>query len=88
LPDGGKITADFAKNADPEVLNSTYDIVTRYQERVPSVNMKGIEFMLKTLELRDPRARNFEPASVVDSSLIHDLDKSGFVDSVWQGGSR
>lgn len=79
-----KVTADFAQNRDPEVLNPTYDVVTRYQERVPYVNMKGIEFMLKTLELRDPRAKNFDPASVVDSSFIQDLEKSGFVDSVWK----
>src|SRR4029450_8048258 len=50
-----KVTADFAQNRDPNVLNPTYDVVTRFQERVPYVNMKGIEFMLKTLEARDPR---------------------------------
>ncbi len=45
-----KVTADFAQNRDPAVLNPTYDVVTRFQDRVPYVNMKGIEFMLKTLE--------------------------------------
>jgi hypothetical protein len=47
--------------------------VTRFQDRVPYVNMKGIEFMLKAIELRDPRA---------DSSFIQELEKTGFVDSV------
>lgn len=79
-----KVTADFAQNRNPEVLNTTYDVVTRYQDRVPYVNMKGIEFMLKTLELRDPRAKTFDPANVVDSSFIQELDKSGFIDSVWK----
>ena len=46
----------LAQNRDPG-LRSTYEVVTRFQDRVPYVNMKGIEFMLKTLELRDPRAR-------------------------------
>ena len=67
-----------------QVLSATYDVVTRYQERVPYVNMKGIEFMLKTLELRDPRAKSFDPASVVDSSFIQELEKNGFIDSVWK----
>jgi NitT/TauT family transport system substrate-binding protein len=79
-----KVTAEFAQNRDPNVLNPTYEVVTRYQERVPYVNMKGIEFMLKTLEARDPRARNFDPASVVDSSFIQELDKTGFIDAVWK----
>ena len=79
-----KVTADFAQNRDPEVLRPTYEVVTRYQDRVPYVNMKGIEFMLKTLELRDPRARTFDPANVVDSSFIQELEKSGFIDAVWK----
>ncbi len=79
-----KITGDFAQNRDPEVLSTTYETVTRFQDRIPYVNMKGIEFMLKTLELRDPRAKTFEPANVVDSSFIQELDKSGFIDAVWR----
>lgn len=46
--------------------------------------MKGIEFMLKTLELRDPRAKNFDPNAAVDSSFIQELDKNVFIDSVWK----
>jgi NitT/TauT family transport system substrate-binding protein len=79
-----KVTADFAQNRDPEVLNATYNTVTRFQDRVPYVNIKGIEFMLKAIELRDPRAKNFDPANAVDSSFIQELEKSGFVDSVWK----
>jgi NitT/TauT family transport system substrate-binding protein len=79
-----KVTADFAQNRDPNVLNPTYDVVTRYQDRVPYVNMKGVEFMLKTLEARDPRARTFDPNAVVDSSFIQELEKTGFVDAVWK----
>ncbi len=79
-----KITADFAQNRDPDVLKPTYDIVTRFQDHVPYVNMKGIEFMLRTLEMRDPRAKSFDPANVVDSSFIQELDKSGFIDAVWR----
>jgi len=79
-----KVTADFAQNRDPSVLNPTYDVVTRFQDRVPYVNMKGIEFMLKTLEARDPRAKSFDPANVVDASFIQELEKTGFIDAVWK----
>jgi NitT/TauT family transport system substrate-binding protein len=79
-----KVTADFAQNRDMEVLSATYNTVTRFQDRVPYVNMKGIEFMLKAIELRDPRAKNFDPANAVDSSFIQELEKTGFVDSVWK----
>jgi len=79
-----KVTADFAQNRDPDVLRTTYETVTKFQDRIPYVNIKGIEFMLKTLELRDPRAKTFDPHAVVDSSFIQELDKSGFIDAVWK----
>ena len=40
--------------------------------------------MLKTLQARDPRAKTFDPANAVDSSFIHDLKKTGFIDAVWK----
>jgi hypothetical protein len=57
--------------------------VIRFQDKIPYVNLKGIDFILKVIEERDPRAKSFDPRSVVDSSFIQELDKSGFVDSVW-----
>src|SRR6185503_5964924 len=75
-----KVTADFAQNRDPSVLNPTYDVVTRFQDRIPYVNMKGVEVMLENREARDPLAKIFDPANVVDSSFIPVLKNTGFVD--------
>jgi NitT/TauT family transport system substrate-binding protein len=79
-----KVTADFAKNNDPEVLNASYDSVIRFQDRTPYVNPKGIDFILKVIEDRDPRAKTFDPQSVVDSSFIRELETSGFIDALWR----
>lgn len=79
-----KVTADFARSRDAEVLDKTYDVVTRFQDRVPYVNPKGVEFILKVVELRDPRAKTFAPESVIDSSFIQELEKSGFIDALWK----
>jgi NitT/TauT family transport system substrate-binding protein len=78
-----KVTAEFTKNNDLAVLRPSYDSVVHFQERVPRVNMKGIDFLLKVIELRDPRAKNFAPASAVDPSFIQELEKNGFIDAVW-----
>lgn len=79
-----KVTADFARTTDLEVLDKTYEVVTRFQDRVPAVNPKGIDFILKVIELRDPRAKNFDSNMVIDSSFIQELEKSGFIDAVWK----
>jgi len=42
--------------------------------------MKGIDFILKVIELRDPRARSFDPGLVVDSSFMQELERNGFID--------
>jgi len=39
--------------------------------------------MLKTLQARD-RAKTFDPANAVDSSFIHELKKTGFIDAAWK----
>ena len=77
-----KVTAEFARSKDAEVLDKTYEVVTKFQDRIPYVNPKGVDFALKVVAQRDPRAKNFDPKTVVDSSFVRELEKSGFIDSV------
>jgi hypothetical protein len=79
-----KVTADFARSNDTEVLDKTFDVVTKFQDRVPYVNPKGVDSILKVVELRDPRAKNFTSQMVIDSSILKELEKSGFVEAVWK----
>ena len=79
-----KVTAEFTQNNDLAVLTPSYESVVRFQEKVPHVNMKGIDFILKVVELRDARAKHFVPASVVDPTFIQELERSGFIDAVWK----
>ncbi len=76
------VFGDFTRTSDRDALNTAYELTVQLQEKVPIVNMKGIEFLLKITEPRDPRAKNFDPAAMVDSSLMMELEKTGFIDSV------
>ena len=77
-----KVFADFTRTPDKEALSAGYDLTIHLQDKVPLVNMKGIEFLLQITEARDPRAKNFDPAALVDSSLMQELEKTGFIDSI------
>lgn len=79
-----KIAAEFTRTSDMEAVSASYDLTVQLQEKVPFVNMKGVEFLLKITEARDPRAKNFEPATVVDSSFMQELERTGFLDSVFK----
>jgi hypothetical protein len=79
-----KVIAEFTQNKDLEVLKQSYETVVRFQEKVPHVNMKGIDFILKVIELRDSRAKNFDATSVVDPSFMQELENTGFINTVWR----
>jgi ABC-type nitrate/sulfonate/bicarbonate transport system substrate-binding protein len=79
-----KVIAEFTQNKDLEVLKPSYETVVRFQDKVPHVNMKGIDFILKVIEVRDSRAKNFDASSVVDFSFMQELEKTGFVSAVWR----
>jgi NitT/TauT family transport system substrate-binding protein len=79
-----KVTADFTRTSDMEAINAAYDLTLQLQDKLPFVNMKGVEFLLKIMETRDQRAKNFDPTAVVDSSFIEELEKTGFIDGVWK----
>lgn len=79
-----KVAAEFIRTKDPEAVGAVLDSPARLQEKVPYVPMKGIEFLLKVEALRNPRAQHFDPAAVVDSSLMQGLEKSGFIDALWK----
>ena len=77
-----KVFADFTRTSDKEALSAGYDLTIHLQDKVPLVNMKGVEFLLQITEARDPRAKNFDPAALVDSSPMQELEKTGFIESV------
>ena len=76
-----KVTADFAKNNDPEVLNASYDSVIRFQDKTPYVNPKGIDFILKVIEDPRPPSQILRSVSPSSTRVIQELETSGFIDA-------
>ena len=78
------VFADFTRTSDREALSASYDLTIQLQEKLPFVNLKGVEFLLQLTEVRDPRAKNFDPVTLVDSSIMQELEKTGFIDSIFK----
>lgn len=79
-----KVAAEFTRTNDPEAISAVLDSPARLQEKIPHVPLKGIEFLLKVEALRNPRAANFDPTSVIDASFLQELEKSGFIEALWK----
>jgi len=70
--------------SDRELLENTYDLFTsKYIKKVPTLTAKGVENSLKLMADTLPKARDRRPEEFMDSSFMEELERSGFVKSVW-----
>jgi hypothetical protein len=70
---------------DQELLAATYDLYTaRYIKKVPRINPKGVENALNLLAENNPKAKARRAEEFQDTSFIDELEKTGFIKSVWQ----
>ena len=71
--------------SDRDMLASTYDLFTsRYIKKVPKINLKGVENSLALIAESNPKAKNRRPEEFMDTSYMDELDKTGFIKSVWK----
>jgi NitT/TauT family transport system substrate-binding protein len=69
---------------DREALDESYEYVLKIVPRKPYATDKGIQAVLDALALRNPAAKKFKPQDFYDMSYLKELDKSGFLDRVFQ----
>ena len=70
--------------SDRELLENTYDLFTsKYIKKVPTLTAKGVENSLKLMADTLPKARDRRPEEFMDSSFMEELERSGFMKSVW-----
>lgn len=70
--------------SDRELLAYTYDLfTTRYIKKIPKVNPKGVLNALSLLAENNPKAKGRRAEEFMDTSYMEELEKSGFIKSVW-----
>ena len=74
------VIGKYAKIKDRELLAETYRINgQRYLERVPYPTLPGIQNILSQLALKNPKAKQARAEQFVDTSLVAELERSGFI---------
>ena len=82
---GMKTLSKYTGNRDQEILGKTYDLfATKYIKRNPVLSLRGVEATLAMIADRSPKAKNRKAEEFMDTSLMAELDKSGFLKAVWQ----
>jgi NitT/TauT family transport system substrate-binding protein len=78
------ILQKYLKNDDMEALQETYEAIglTLIPEK-PYPTMKGIQIMLREMGAKDPKVASAKADQFVDLSFISELDKSGFIERLY-----
>ena len=75
-----KVMAKYFKSDDREILDESYDWIVRQNMTLPPYPaIPGLATILKAVEARNPKARTMKPEDFVDTRLVQELDKSGFI---------
>jgi len=78
-----KILAKYSRISNEAYQEDAYNASAKLFERVPLVTRPGVEVQIKEAVGRKPGAQlRFE--DMVDESIVRELEKSGFIDKVYQ----
>ena len=78
-----KIIAKYSRQNNPAYLEGSYQAVAKLYDKVPLVTREGTETQIKAALVRKPGA-NLKFEEFVDDSIVRELQKSGFIDSVYK----
>lgn len=78
------IIGTYTKTTDKDLLKETYETLVPYLSRVPTPKSEQVATALELLALNDPKAKTADPTKFVDASFVQDLEKSGFIASLYR----
>ena len=79
-----QIIGTYTKTTDPALLKETYDTLVPYLNRVPTPKAEQVGTALDLIGLDNPKAKGADPTKFVDASFVQDLEKAGFIDSLYK----
>jgi NitT/TauT family transport system substrate-binding protein len=79
-----KVLAKYLRTSDPEYLEGAYTIFKQDFIAAPYPITKGLEAIYDIVAFRRPEIRNHPPEEFVDTSLVAELDKSGFIKKLYE----
>jgi len=81
---GIKALRKYGGVSDRDLLTYTYDLfTTRYIKKIPKVNPKGVANSLSLIAENNPKAKGRRAEEFMDTSFMDELEKTGFIKSVW-----
>jgi NitT/TauT family transport system substrate-binding protein len=73
-----RVLSKYLRTTDAEVLEYTYNSAVHLFQQIPYPTLPGIQATLDFLGEKDPKARQAKPAEFVDTTVLEEIEKSGF----------
>jgi NitT/TauT family transport system substrate-binding protein len=71
--------AKYTRTEDPELLDETIRYYRSVVQQSPYPTTEGLQTVLDDLADKDPRARTVQPSDVVDTAVLEQLDREGYL---------
>jgi NitT/TauT family transport system substrate-binding protein len=79
------VLGKYLRNQDVPFLEAVHELyLGRYIPKIPYPSLEAMKRALDDVAARDQRARNMRAEQFVDASLMHELDKEGFIKQLWK----
>jgi len=73
----------YFRTKDREMMEETYEVsVIKYLKRVPTPTAESFRTVVDELALVNPKAKGQDPKRFYDDSILQELDKNGFTNSI------
>ncbi len=70
---------------DTELLAATYDLFSaKYIKKVPTITASAVQNALNIVAESNPKAKNFKPEQVMDTSYLDEHERTGFIKQLWR----
>jgi NitT/TauT family transport system substrate-binding protein len=74
----------LGKRGSGKYLERSYDLLAKDYEKIPRPSLNGVETILGFLIEEYPQAREADPRSFIDDTIVSNLDKSGFIQNLYR----
>ena len=82
--ESSRVAASMLRTTDFDALRQSWKVYDRITPAKPYPSPKGLEPLIRLVAARNPAALNAKPAQFIDSRLIEQIDKSGFIDRLYR----
>jgi hypothetical protein len=78
-----KVLGKYLRLTDRSILDAAYKAESKALEPRLVLKSEALEAILEEVAQVDPRAKKIKPQDLVDLRYVEEMERSGFMDSLW-----